>query len=179
MERISVRRAAALLRQADDILIVTHVRPDGDAAGSGCALCLGLRALGKTAWLVPNLPSMARYEKYMTAYFAPEGFVPGFVAAVDTPGPGQFPPGWEHLAERTGLAVDHHGTNSGYARYTYLEADSAATGELVYLLLRELGVTLTADMAEALYAALATDTNGFRTPGTTARTLTMPRPCPP
>ncbi len=173
MERIDAKKAAALLSAADDILIVTHIRPDGDTAGSGCALCLGLRAMGKRAYLAANPPSMARYEKYTIPYFAPEGFVPGFVAAVDTPGPGQFPPGWEHLAERTCLAVDHHGTNSGYARYTYLEADSAATGELVYLLLRELGAALTADMAEALYAALATDTNGFRTPGTTARTLTI------
>lgn len=171
MERISVRRAAALLRQADDILIVTHVRPDGDAAGSGCALCLGLRALGKRVYLAPNPPSMARYAPYMTPYFAPAGFVPGFVAAVDTPGPGQFPPGLGALAERTDLAVDHHGTNSGYARHTYLEPDSAATGELVYLLLGELGVAVTADMAGALYAAVATDTNCFRTPGTTARTL--------
>ena len=173
MERIDAKRAAALLAAANDILIVTHIRPDGDTAGSGCALCLGLRALGKRAFLAANPPSMARYEKYMTPYFAPESFVPGFIAAVDTPGPGQYPPGWEALAEQTDLAVDHHGTNSGYARYTYLEADSAATGELVYLVLRELGVSLAPDMAEALYVALATDTNGFRTPGTTGRTLTI------
>ena len=171
MARIDLDRAAGMLAAAEDVLIVTHVRPDGDTAGSGCALCLGLRALGKTAYLAANPPSMARYDKYMTPYFAPAGSVPGFIAAVDTPGPAQFPPGWAHLAERTDLAVDHHGTNSGYARHTYLEADSAATGELVYLLLERLGVSLTADMAEALYAALATDTNCFRTPGTTGRTL--------
>ncbi len=171
MERIDAIRAAALLAAADDVLIVTHVRPDGDTAGSGCALCLGLRALGKTAYLASNPPSMARYEGYMRPYFAPEGFVPGFIAAVDIPGPGQFPPGAEALAERTDLAIDHHGTNSGYARFTYLEPDSAAAGELVYLTLRQLGAESTPAMAEALYAALATDTNGFRTPGTTARTL--------
>ena len=88
MERIDVSRAAALLAAAEDILIVTHIRPDGDTAGSGCALCLGLRALGKRAFLASNPPSMARYEKYMTPYFAGKDFVPGFVAAVDTPGPG-------------------------------------------------------------------------------------------
>ncbi len=170
---IDAAKAADLLRAADDVLIITHIRPDGDTAGSGCALCLGLRALGKRAFLAANPPSMARYEKYMTPYFAPADFAPGFVAAVDTPGPGQFPTGWGHMAERTDLAIDHHGTNPGYARYTYLEADSAATGELVYLTLRELGMPLTADMAEALYTALATDTNGFRTPGTTGRTLTI------
>ncbi len=173
MNTVGLTGAAKLLRAADRILIITHIRPDGDTAGSGCALCLGLRAMGKRAYLAPNPPSMARYGPYMTPYFAPDGFAPGFVAAVDVPGPGQFPAGWEPLADRTDLAVDHHGTNSGYATATYLEPDSAATGELVYLLLKELGVDLTAEMAEALYVALATDTNGFRTPGTTARTLTI------
>ncbi len=173
MERVDVTRAAALLAAADDILIITHVRPDGDAAGSGCALCRGLRALGKRAYLAANPPSMARYEKYMVPYFAPEGFEPRFVAAVDTPGPAQFPVGWEHMAARTDLAVDHHGTNAGYAKYTFLEPDSAAAGELVYLLLKELNAPLDGDTAEALYTALATDTNCFRTPGTTGRTLTI------
>ena len=172
-ERIGIDRAAALLAAAEDVLIVTHVRPDGDTAGSGCALCLGLRALGRRAYLAPNPPSMRRYEKYMCPYFAPEGFVPRFIAAVDTPGPGQFPPGQEALADRTDLAVDHHGTNSGYARLTCLEPDSAAAGELVYLILRAMGAALTADMAEALYAALATDTGCFRTPDTTARTMAI------
>ena len=165
--------AAALLAAADDILIITHVRPDGDAAGSGCALCRGLRALGRRAYLAANPPSMARYEKYMLPYFAPEGFEPRFVAAVDTPGTAQFPAGWEHLAGRTDLAVDHHGTNEGYAKYTYLEPDSAAAGELVYLLLRAMGAPLDGETAEALYTALSTDTNCFRTPGTTGRTLAI------
>ena len=119
--RIDLTQAAGLLRQAEDILIVTHIRPDGDAAGSGCGLCLGLRAMGKRAYLASNPPSMARYEKYMVPLFAPEDFRPRFVAAVDTPGPGQFPPGWEHLAERTAPAIDHllphrrdHGPYAGH-----------------------------------------------------------------
>ncbi len=173
MNLVSIAEAAGLLRAAENILIVTHVRPDGDAAGSGCALCLGLRALGKTAYLAENPPSMTRYEKYLVPYFAPPDFTPDFVAAVDTAGGGQFPPGWEHLAKRTDLAIDHHGTNSGYAAATLLEGDSAAAGELVYLVLQALDVSLTPDLAEALYVALATDTNGFRTAGTTGRTLAI------
>ena len=128
MEKIGISRAGALLAGAEDVLILTHVRPDGDTAGSGCALCLGLRALGKRAYLAANPPSMKRYEKYMTPYFAPAGFAAGF---------------------------------------------SAATGELVYLILRAMDVPLSPDMAEALYAAVATDTGCFRTPGTTARTLSI------
>ena len=173
MELITIQEAAALLRDAENILIVTHVRPDGDAAGSACALCLGLRALGKTAWLAENPPSMHRYDGLMTPYFAPPDFVPGFVAAVDIAGAGQYPPGWEALASRTDLAVDHHGTNSGYAAKTLLDDAAAAAGELVFLVLKALGVPVTADIAEALYTALATDTNGFRTAGTTGRTLAI------
>lgn len=170
---ITISECAARLRAADNILIITHIRPDGDAAGSGCALCLGLRALGKTAYLAKNPPSMTRYEKYLAPYFAPANFAPDFIAAVDTASAGQYPPGWEALAHRTDLAIDHHGTNSGYARYTLVDDHAAAAGELVYLTLRELGVPITADIAEALYVALATDTNGFRTAGTTGRTLSI------
>ncbi|MCD7844805.1 MAG: DHH family phosphoesterase [Oscillospiraceae bacterium] len=171
MHLCNIDQAAALLRAAEDVLIITHIRPDGDAAGSGCALCLGLRAMGKRAFLAKNPPSMGRYEKYMTPYFAPADFVPAFVVAVDTPGPGQYPPGWGAMADRTDLSIDHHGTNSGCARATLLEGDSAAAGELVYLVLEEMGVSLSPAMAEALYVALATDTNGFRTADTTPRTL--------
>ena len=173
MKLLSIQQTAALLREAENILIVTHIRPDGDAAGSACALCLGLRALGKTAFLAENPPSMRRYDGLMTPYFAPPGFVPDFIAAVDIASGGQYPPGREDLAARTDLAVDHHGTNSGYAKATLLDGRAAAAGELVFLVLRELGVPVTADIAEALYTALATDTNGFRTAGTTGRTLAI------
>ncbi len=173
MTHISFSQAAQALHNANDILILTHIRPDGDTAGSGCALCLGLRALGKRAYLASNPASMRRYDQYLTPYFAPEDFTPRFVVAVDIPGPRQFPPGWAFLAHGTDLAIDHHGTNTGYARLTLLEEDSAATGELVYLLLEALGIPLTTEMAEALYVALVTDTNGFRTAGTTPRTLSI------
>ena len=54
MSRISTQEAAALLRQKDDILILTHRRPDGDTIGCAAALCQALRQLGKTAWLLEN-----------------------------------------------------------------------------------------------------------------------------
>ena len=171
MELISIEQTAALLRGAEDVLILTHIRPDGDTAGSACALCLGLRALGKTAYLAENPPSMHRYDKYTLPYFAPAGFAPGFIAAVDIASAGQYPPGSEALAVKTDLAIDHHGTNGGYAKRTLLDDHAAAAGELVYLVLRQLCVPMSPEISEALYTALATDTNGFRTAGTTGRTL--------
>lgn len=169
----SLKDAAALLRGADDILIVCHIRPDGDAAGSAGALCMALRALGKTAFVAPHERVMERFEKYIRPCFAPADFAPKFIVSVDTPGAGQYPPGMQALAACTDLALDHHGSNSRYARRSYIEPDSASCGELVYLLLGELGVAPDAAMAEALYCAISTDTGCFRTRGTTARCMAI------
>lgn len=171
MRSVSVKETADILRGAEDVLIVTHIRPDGDTAGSACALCLGLRSLGKRAYLAENIPSMRRYAKLMEPYFSPDGFLPGLIAAVDIAGEAQFPPGQEALAARCDLAIDHHGTNTGYAGAVLLDEHSAAAGELVYDVLLALGVAMTPTIAEALYTAIATDTGGFRTAGTTGRTL--------
>ena len=51
---LTISEAAALLREFDHVLILTHIRPDGDTVGCAAALCAGLRALGKTAYLLPN-----------------------------------------------------------------------------------------------------------------------------
>ena len=51
---LTVHEAAERLRTFDNVLILTHLRPDGDTVGSAAALCAGLRALGKAAYLLPN-----------------------------------------------------------------------------------------------------------------------------
>ena len=63
--------AARRLRRMENVLILTHVRPDGDTVGCAAALCLALRKLGKTAWLAPNSGVTETYADYMTGCFAP------------------------------------------------------------------------------------------------------------
>ena len=58
---LTVSETAALLRTFDNVLILTHVRPDGDTVGCAAALCAGLRALGKTAYLLPN-PELTKWQ---------------------------------------------------------------------------------------------------------------------
>ena len=54
MSRLTPQAAAALLRDQDNLLILTHRRPDGDTTGCAAALCLALRQLGRTAFLLRN-----------------------------------------------------------------------------------------------------------------------------
>ena len=51
---MTTAEAAACLAAMDQVLILTHVRPDGDTVGCAAALCAGLRSLGKAAFLLPN-----------------------------------------------------------------------------------------------------------------------------
>ena len=76
----------------------------------------------------------------------------------------------QELVARVELAIDHHGTHVPFAPQRWVEADSAATVELIYALLGELGVELDRAMADCLYTGLATDTGCFRYRNVTPRT---------
>ena len=80
---MNVTETAALLRSRDRVLLLTHVRPDGDTIGSAAALCRALRDIGKEAYLLPNPEITVTYAPYAAPYWAPEGWEPSFVVSVD------------------------------------------------------------------------------------------------
>ena len=80
---LTVSETAALLRSFDNVLILTHVRPDGDTVGCAAALCAGLRGLGKTAYLLPNPGLTDTTAPYFTPYAAPADFTPEKVVSTD------------------------------------------------------------------------------------------------
>ena len=179
---MSAGEAAAFIRQHRRFLLLCHVSPDGDALGSSLALGLALEAAGRE-WTAA-CDTVCYPHKY--------AFLPGadrvHVGTPVTPEPdtalifvdcasadraGLYASLLE--GERPTLCIDHHITNpgckgQGYAGVNYVE-DCAAAGELVYLLIRELGVPLTADMAACLYTALSTDTGNFAYDSVTKRTF--------
>ena len=164
------REAAALLERSDEILILTHRRPDGDAVGCGAALCLALRQLGKTVWVLPNEDAHGLFTPYFEGVLAPEGFEPSFVAAVDTAAPGMLPESAAVWKDRIDLCIDHHGSNEHYAKETCLDASCAACGELLWRIFRHMGVEIDARIALLLYMAIATDTGCFVYSNTTPDT---------
>ncbi len=172
-----ITEAAAWLKKHDDFLIMTHRRPDGDAVGSAAALCLGLRALGKKAELFPNTQFTDKFRPLWDGLLGsgdPEGKT---VIAVDMAAETMLPYNAPGMAGKIVFSLDHHGSNSHYAESTFVDAHAAACGELVYLVLTELGVTLTKEMAEAIYVALSTDTGCFRFTNVTAQTYRVAAAC--
>ena len=167
---MTVKETAAFLRQHDNYLILTHKRPDGDTIGCAAALCEGLRALGRTAWICPHTEETHLFTPYLEGRLAPEGYVPETVVSVDIAARSLFTRAGEPwLARGVDLAIDHHPSQEFFAAQTCLDAGRAACGELMYDILRLLG-PVTADIATPLYVAVSTDCGCFVYGNTTAAT---------
>ena len=164
------REAAALLLRQNDILILTHKRPDGDTIGCAVGLCQALREQGKRAWVLPNEDATTLFTPYLEGYLAPEDIQPAFVVSVDIAGTNLFTPtgeGW--LRRGIDLAIDHHPSQEYFAKETCLDAGRAACGEIIYDILKELG-QVNEETAVPLYVAVSTDTGCFQYGNTTADT---------
>lgn len=170
-EPLNVEQAAAMLRNADNILILCHKNPDGDTIGCGSALYYALASLGKTAAVLCSDPIPRRLSYTRPRLFRGE-FEPGLVVAVDVAGTQLFGDSglMPSYSRRVDLCIDHHAGNNGYAQYTLLNPEAAAAAELLWEVIEAMGVQLDSQMADCLYTGLATDTGCFRFANTKAKT---------
>ncbi len=157
-------------------IITTHVEPDGDAVGSALSLYHALQALGKDAvvCLADSVPPMYGFlpgsqdvRREIPPTFAPECLV--VLDCSDLERAGDIV-SWIDWNRTVVINLDHHGSNTRFGHLNVVE-ESAATGELVYLLIQELGIPLSREMGMGIYTAILTDTGGFRYRNTTRRSL--------
>ena len=175
MTNNSLSAIARKLKSKDKILLFPHVRADGDAIGSATALCAALRKLGKQAFVLvgdevaENLRFLA--GDHVTSDCGILG-TPDICVAVDCSDAERFSVPEEVFlsASDCRICIDHHATAESYADLNYIDPAAAATGELIYELLLELGTEIDGGIADAVYAAIHTDTGGFRYSNTTKKT---------
>lgn len=172
MRLISVQDAASLLAQKNDILVLCHMKPDGDTLGSGFALLRALLDMGKRARVEcpDGFPSRFDFLWEGLDIEHQPAFEPAFVVATDVADAvllGSFKERW---GERVDLCIDHHPSNKRYAARLLLEPEAAATAQIIRKIVMEL-TPLTREIALCIYTGLATDTGCFRFANTTAETL--------
>ncbi len=167
------RRVCEALLRYRRIVITSHMRPDGDSIGSSLALAWALRELGIDARVVhrdPPTPQLAEFPG--TGDIEVAGAIPQGTEAVVVLECGDL--------ARTGLSgfdglpllnIDHHPGNTGYGDVHWFDGTAAALGEVVFDIIAELGVPLTAQMATQLFVAVVTDTGSFKYPGVSPRTF--------
>ena len=147
MANNTFKEIAEVLLKAEKILIYPHINADGDAVGSAAALCHTLRRLGKTAHVLieEQLPANLRFMD--KGYFTFDEKV------------------MEH--PDVSVCVDHHGTTQNFCDYNYVDSAAAATGELIYALIKEMVPEADVETGEAIFAAITTDTGNFQYSNTT------------
>jgi bifunctional oligoribonuclease and PAP phosphatase NrnA len=165
----ALKKAAGLLKDAENVLLLTHKSPDGDTLGCAFALCRALMKLGKKARVVCSDPIPAKYS-YLADGVSFERS-PDFIVAVDTASTELLGDSLAPYAERVNLCIDHHPSNTGYAGFTVIDPTAAAACEIMAEIIDLLGVEIDSNIAACLYTGMATDTGCFRFSNTTPKTL--------
>lgn len=165
----SLKDTIEFLKKNDNFLILTHTSPDGDTLGAGYALYYGLKQLGKHAEVVcPDvIPQEYAYFLCETDHISREGATLIAVDVADRRLLGALEDDFGGIIE---LNIDHHISNTRYAKALYLDADASATCEIVYEILLGLKVKLNDIIAKAIYTGISTDTGCFKYSCVTART---------
>ncbi|MCL2078402.1 MAG: DHH family phosphoesterase [Oscillospiraceae bacterium] len=169
--RFSIIETAAWFKERDNFLVLTHRRPDGDTLGSAGALAQGLREIGKRVFLLHNPETTPRNEKFVSDYWVSGDFVPDHIVAVDTASVGLFPQNALCYKDDVSLCVDHHVSNTGYAKLLCCYPDYASCGEIIYEILTQMSGDVSVQSALRLYVAISTDTGCFVYGNTTANAL--------
>jgi len=172
----SLAKIATVIRDAESVVILSHVRPDGDAVGSQIALGASLNELGKEVILInedgcpSNLEFLLDSDKVLGP---PDSHIDADLCiALDTANHERLGAGCIEATKliKPVINIDHHITNEGYGDYVHVDPNSPATAQIIYELISNEGFPLPAASRDSLFVGISTDTGSFRYPSTTART---------
>lgn len=166
---------AEVLRTRQKFVIMSHLRPDGDALGSELAMALCLRELGKdvTVWNEDGMLDKYRFLPCSDLVVKPPAEPQEFEVAIALDTAVQNRVGTCAGALKRAdlwINIDHHVTNDRYGDLAFVDAKAPATGEILFELLEQNALPINAAIAENLFVAISTDTGSFQYPSTTART---------
>lgn len=160
------------LSVASNIVIASHVRPDGDAIGSLLGLGLALRDAGKSVQMILVDGAPASFKHLAGSELIkkePAGGHDTFITVdcADFKRTGKV---FENFGQPD-INIDHHKTNENFGKLNLIEAEEVATSAILTAHLPEWGYKITQPIAAALLTGIITDTLGFRTSNTTPEAL--------
>lgn len=166
-----------IIKSSKNILITSHINPDGDTLGSMCGLysiielnfkkrpdMLAVSKIPKMYEYIPNIKLVKQLEEFDKSREY-DLVINVDVAAIDRICDGKI---IFDKAKKT-VNIDHHKTNIGYADMNFVDGGASSTSEVIYSIAKELGWKMTRDTAVCLYSGILTDTGSFRFDNTTAK----------
>lgn len=174
---LTLEPVAAAIRDHQRFVMCAHEKPDGDVLGSGFALGLALKAMGKTVhyFLDDEMPRNLRFlpdsdktQRTFDGIGDDALFV--FLDMSDQSRAGDVL-AW--VPKERIIDIDHHLGNQRFGRWNYVLEDEAATGVLVLNLITALGQPITNDIATCLLTAIISDTGCFLYSNASPHTLRL------
>lgn len=167
--------AARMLFEKEQILIIFHINPDGDATGSAFALKRALEWLGKRAYCVcaADVPERLQFacrdsQDSVAVDSIPSDFEPDLVVSVDTASPSQVGALYDVYEGKIDLMIDHHEKGTPYAD-NYIVPGASSCGEVLYGVICELAAMyrkkesdIPLRVCELIYTAVSSDTGCFK-----------------
>ncbi|MEW6586614.1 MAG: bifunctional oligoribonuclease/PAP phosphatase NrnA [Nitrospirota bacterium] len=164
----------SFLKKEDGFFIATHINPEPDALGSSLALSTALESMGKRT-IVFDRDTVPEFYRFLPGH---ERFVNStsqietssyHLVLLDCNTPDRA--GIDGLPFLSSAVIDHHETEKGFGDISWVVPGAAATGIMVFYLIKELGASISREIAMNLYAAIAIDTGTFRYSNTSAEVL--------
>ncbi len=162
----------AKIHDADRILVVSHIRPDGDAVGSLIGLGLVLEEMGKkvNTVLEDGVPLTFHFLYGHDQVYQDAAGVYDLVIVVDCSDISRVGSVLDEV-NQPDINIDHHPTNTHFAPLNIVQTDAVATAEIIYELIQYLSLPMNKTIAEALLMGIITDSLGFRTSNTSSKAL--------
>ncbi len=170
------------IQGAKNIVLLTHVHPDGDALGSLLGFANILDSLGKkvlcyleepVSYLYRFLPGVDKIEtslSKLTEFAVRHTDV--ITISLDCGDSDRLGKHKDTMLQiQPFLVIDHHRAHKNYGDYRWIDSDRSSTGEMVYELGQQFNAIISYECAYNLYVAISTDTGSFRYDSTSPRTL--------
>jgi phosphoesterase RecJ-like protein len=172
-----IREIVETIAARQRFILSSHSRPDGDSIGSQLAMAFALRSLGKEVRIVnadaapgplmafPGVADIEIADRVDGAFDAAIIMECGELARTGVAG----------LDRSFVINIDHHPGNTGFGQINWFDATAAACAEMVYEIVKALGVPLSLEIATHIYLAILTDTGSFHYSGISTRTFDICR----
>lgn len=169
----TIKEISEKLKSANYIVMYPHVNMDGDTLGSTVALCAALRSLGKRSYILieDKIPENLKFLDKDYCVDTLQDIDVELSLCVDCGNYDRFPKREETFKQgKESMCIDHHETSNPIFDYNYIDGKAAATGEIIFKILVEMGVPITKVMGEAIFTAITTDTGNFQYSNTSKET---------
>ncbi len=168
-----------LVEKADNILIFSHVNPDGDTISSVLALSLAIKShfnkeatpvyMGKYPEIYNFLP---KHKTFKNIDEIDRTKVYELAIAVDIASKDRLMDSGEiYFKAKHTINIDHHKTNNGYGEFNYIDSVACSCGQILFDIFNELNIEINKEIAECLYVSIMTDTGGFKYENTNVKAL--------